>query len=486
MTGGFSLRAQDTSQALESPQTNGVSYARNNSAPDVVSAGFVFDRFKLTLEDGFRTEAAGPFYYSQEADSGNVWAIPPLFSNYKNPAVEAHEDDFLYPVFTDGRYGHERRWQFCELLGFSWGLEPDDAMVKQFTLFPLYFQQRSTDTNLNYTAVFPFYGRLKHRLFKDEIYFIMFPAYSQTRKRDVVTDNYFYPFVDVHHGDGMTGWQFWPFVGREHKVITTMTNGFNDVITIPGHDRSFYMWPFYLSQDNGIGSDNPETLRASIPFYALTRSPQLKSTTVLWPFFTKIDNRERKYREWQEPWPFIIFARGEGKHTSRVFPFFSQSHDDVKEVDSYVWPLYIYSRLHSDPLDQRRDRVLFFLYYRFAVKNTETGHERVRLDMWPFFEWHRDYNGDTRLQVLALLEPAVPDNSRIERNWSPLWSVWRAQKSPQAHTSSQSLLWNLYRHDSAPEFKKVSVLFGLYQCEARPKAKTVRLFYIPVVRSHSK
>jgi hypothetical protein len=310
----------------------------------------------------------------------------------------------------------------------------------------------------------------------------------ETRKRDVVTDNYFFPFVDVHHGEGMKGWQFWPFVGREHKVITTMTNGFGDVITIPGHDRSFYLWPFYLSQDSGIGSDDPEKFRASIPFYAVERSPRRDSTTVLWPFFSVIDDRVRKYHEWQEPWPLVIFARGEGKHTSRVFPLFSESHNDVKETDSYLWPLYIFTRVHSDPLDQRRSRVLFFLYYRYSVKNTQTGHERVRLDMWPFFEWHKDFNGNERLQVLAPLEPAVPDNSRIERNWSPLWSVWRSQRNVKTHAGSQSLLWNLYRHDSAPACRKTSVFFGLYQSEyeAQPKAETVRLFFIPVIHSHGK
>jgi len=479
------ILARLSANAKGDPQGKSNASEQDNNV-DTFSAGFLFDRFKLTLEDGFRTEAAGPFYYSQEADSGNVWAIPPLFSDYHNPSLEAQEYDSLYPLFTDGRYGHERRWQFFQILNFSWGLEPDDASVKQFTLFPLYFQQRSTDTNLNYTAFIPFYGRLKHRLFKDEIYFIMFPGYVETRKRDVVTDNYLFPLVDVHHGDGMRGWQVWPFVGREHKVITTVTNGFGDAVTIPGHDHSFYMCPFYFSQDNGIGSDDPEKLRASIPLFAYTRSPERDATTVLWPLFTVIDDRSRKYHEWQMPWPLIIFARGEGKHTSRVFPLFSQSHNDVKEQDSYVWPLYIYSRLHSDPLDQRRDRVLFFLYYRFAVKNTETGHQRVRLDMWPFFEWHRDFNGDERLQVLAPLEPAVPDNSRIERNWSPLWSIWRAQESPERHTSSQSLLWNLYRHDTGPDFKKVSVFFGVYQSEQQAKARTTRLFYIPIVHSHPK
>ena len=66
----------------------------------------------------------------------------------------------------------------------------------------------------------------KDRLFRDEIFFVMFPIYSETRKRDVVTDNYLYPFFHLRHGDGLHGWQFWPVVGTEHKDVTTQHQRF--------------------------------------------------------------------------------------------------------------------------------------------------------------------------------------------------------------------------------------------------------------------
>ena len=58
---------------------------------------------------------------------------------------------------TRTRYGHERRWQFFEVISTSSGDETDENNTRRVTgIFPLYFQQRSTDTNLNYTAVIPF------------------------------------------------------------------------------------------------------------------------------------------------------------------------------------------------------------------------------------------------------------------------------------------------------------------------------------------
>ena len=412
-----------------------------------------------------------------------MWAVPPLFLHDSDPDVERNEYNFLYPLLTYEKYGEEYRWQLIQLFSFSGGQQPDDSGIKHFTIFPFYFQQRSPDTNENYTAFFPFYGHLNGRLFRDRIFFIMFPIYGQTQKRDVVNDNYFYPFFNVNHGNGMHGWQFWPFAGAEHKVVTTSTNGFGEVETVGGYDKSFALWPFYLRQNNGIGTGNPEKFHASIPFYITSRSPMRDSTSVLWPFFTWIDDREKKYREWQDPWPFVIYARGEGKSTSRVFPLFSRSHNNEIENDSYLWPVYQYHRLHADPLDRIRKRILFYLYDDTVEKNTETGTEERRVDMLPFFTYHRDFNGNSRLQILALIEPVLPDNRGIERNWSPLWSLWRAEDNPKTGAGSRSLLWNLYHSDKTLDSKKISILFGLFQYQSVGETNKLRLFYIPVPKA---
>ena len=136
--------------------------------------------------------------------------------------------------------------------------------------------------------------------------------------------------------------------------------------------------------------------------------------------------------------------------------------------------------MRSAPLDSRRTRICFFLYSDLAEKNTETEAVRRRVDFWPFFTHRRDFNGNSRLQVVALLEPFMPENKGIERNYSPLWSVWRSENNPRAGASSQSLLWNLYRREATPDAKKCSLLFGLFQYQSGSKGKNMRLFYIPL------
>ena len=451
-------------------------------AQDTPPAGPAYQSFDLTLETGTRTEIVGPFYYFQKSETDLTEAWPPFYSRYTDTNVANQEVDILYPLLTRETYGPESRWQFLQLFSFAGGVDPaagNTDQARRFTIYPIYFQQRSANTNDDYTAVLPFYGHIKNRLMFNDVTFVMFPFYSESKKKDVVTDNYVYPFFHLRQGDHLNGWQFWPLYGQEHTDITTLTNGFGDISLNPGHNKSFALSPIYYNNTEGIGTTNPVSSLGVIPLYAQQRSPARDSTTVIWPLFSWIDNREKQYHEWQGPWPFVILTRGEGKHTSRVWPLFSQSHNQVKEDDSYLWPLYIFTRTHADPLDQRRARVLFFLYSRLSSRNTETGRERVRLDMWPFFTWHHEFNGDERLQVLALLEPAVPDNPGLERNWSPLWSLWRAEHNAKTGASSQSLLWNLYRRDTAPAQKSISCLFGLYQYRVHADQKTIRLFYFP-------
>jgi hypothetical protein len=450
-------------------------------SPDTdLTFGPVLSRFPLTLDEGERTEALGPLFYSEHKETESTVAFPPFYSRVVDSAVESEEYDFLYPMLSYDRYGPEYRWHIFQLFSFAGGKNQADDSARRFTVFPIYFQQRSTDTNLNYTAFLPFYGHLKNRLFKDEINFIAFPGYVQTRKRDVITDNYMYPFVHVRHGDGLKGWQFWPFYGEEHKDITTRTNGFNEVETIGGHDRKFIGWPVYFNQTNGIGTSNTEEQFAVLPFYASTRSPGRDSTSVVWPFITWTDDRARKYREWDTPWPLIVFARGEGKTVNRVFPFYSKAHNQYLESDFFLWPVYKYNRVHSDPLDRERTRILLFLYSQVNEKNTETGAIRKRTDLWPLFTYRHELDGKSRLQILAPLEPLLPLSKSIDRNWSPVWSIWRSEKNPKNGHTSHSLLWNLYRSESTPFSKKNSLLFGLFQYQSDSDSKRWRLFYIPL------
>ena len=173
----------------------------------------------------------------------------------------------------------------------------------------------------------PFYGHLKNRLFRDETKFVMFPLYSETRKKDVMTDNYLYPIFDVRRGDHLTGWQFWPLVGVEHKTPTLRTNTLDEVETVGGFDKFFAVWPFFLKSRGGLGTTNEQASMTVVPFYSHTQSATRDETSYGWPLgYNVIDDRGKKFVEHDFVWPLFVFARGE-KQVTRIFPFYSQSHN---------------------------------------------------------------------------------------------------------------------------------------------------------------
>ena len=445
-----------------------------------IVAGPLFSKFNLTLEPGQRTEAAGPLYYNERQEEIHTWGIPPLMAFSERPAIQAKELEFIYPVLTYNRYGGQYRFQFCQLFSFAGGETMQEKQRGRFTIFPIYFQQRTSNPKDNYTAFVPFYGHLRHRLFHDDIRFVMFPAYSKSLKGGVVTWTYLYPFFHIRRGNGVRGWQVFPFINHETKRVTTTTNLFHEVETVGGSRKLVLMWPFFFNQHTGLGTTNQAWQQAFIPAYSLMRSPEEDSTTVLWPFFSHINNKQKGYHEWDAPWPLVEFARGPGKHTSRVWPFYSHAYNTNLEDDFYLWPVWKYNRVHADPLDRRRKRILFFLYSDTTEKNTHTGKFNERIDMWPLFSHYRDFNGNTRLQILAPLDPLFPGQPKIQREYAPAWSIWRSEHNAQTGASSQSLLWNLYRRDVRPHSSRLSFLFGLFQLRRDAHGRQLRLFYFPL------
>ena len=445
-----------------------------------IHAGPLVHEFGLTLAPGRRTEVLGPFFWSEQQETQRQFGFSPVFSYTKDTNIDSREFDFAYPILTYDRFGGEYRLQLFQVLSFSGGQDRDAGIARRFSLFPLYFQQRSADTNQNYTAVVPFYGTLKQRFMRDEIHFVLLPLYLQTRKRDVITDNYLFPFFHVRRGDGLSGWQFWPLVGREHKSVTTKTNVVDELEKVGGHEKFFALWPIYFNETTGIGTENPQKSNILLPLWSWQRSPQRDSTTYLWPLFTVTDDRQAKYREWDMPWPFVVFARGEGKTTDRVWPFFSQARGTNQETEFYLWPLYRRSRFHKEGYESERTRILFYLFQDSTENVPEQKQALRRTDLWPLFTARREHNGNERLQLLAPLESFLPNNKSIERNYAPLWSIWRSEKNAQTGAASQSFLWNLYRFERTPDTRKCSVFFGLFQYQRGPHGRHWRLFYIPL------
>jgi len=251
--------------------------ALTTQGADLVNIGPLFSEVSLTLKPGTRTEAAGPLYFRQESEGESQFGFPPFYSHVVNPDLETTEWDICYPILTYDRFGAEYRLQFMQLLSFSGGQTQQDLRKDRVNIMPFYMAQRSKVPEENYTAVVPFYGTLKNRLLRDEIHFVMFPLYAQSRKRDVVTDNYLYPIFHLRHGESLSGWQVLPLVGYEHKGVTTRTNLVDEVEINGGHKSFFALWPFFTSDTLGIGTTNQVRQQLFIPRYRFQSSDWLQA-----------------------------------------------------------------------------------------------------------------------------------------------------------------------------------------------------------------
>ncbi|RME95554.1 MAG: hypothetical protein D6766_02995 [Verrucomicrobia bacterium] len=473
-----------------------------------LEAGPLWSRHRLTLETGAATEALGPLWQTTEVWRGaaaeglgpDEWppadrledpavvsriarglTLAPLFSWRHRPEVDARFFEFLYPVVTYARYGTESRFQIFQVLSFSGGRTQQGARDRTWTVFPFFFLRHSEDPNRRYAAFWPVYGRLQNRLFRDETRFVLWPLYVQTRKRDVVTDNYLVPFVHVRHGDGLKGWQVWPFYGRETKALTWVTNATGQAEAVGGHEKQFVLWPFYGRAELGLGTTNEVHQRALLPFYSALDSPARTSRTWLWPFgLSRTEDRAIGYRQTALLWPVFIRARGPGKHEDRFWPFYGETRYAEWTSRFILWPLWRQRRIERDPLRRETDQFGLVLYRRTVSRREDTGTENRLLSLWPLYVRKTDANGRTWAQAPAPLTALLPNNDKVRRLYGHFFGLWRTEADGQTGRRSTSVLWNLYRRERSPERKKCSLLFGLVQYESGRTGRRWKLFFLPL------
>lgn len=309
----------------------------------------------------------GPLFQYKLQGELRAWSLSPFVSHVADSGTDSEEWDVLYPFFSIDRFGLEYRCHLFQLISWAGGGVAEDQEARRFTIFPFYFQQRSSDPSKNYTALLPFYGTVRGRLFRDEFKAVLAPLYVRTLKKDVVTDNFLLPFFHHRHGEHVRGWQFWPLFGHERREPSTRTNGFGETVVVPGHEKSMALWPLFFSQHLGLGTNDPQRRLAAIPLFNFERSAKRDSTTWFWPFgYTLTHDREKKYREQAVLYPFIVWAEGEGKNAVRVWPLFSRTRTPTVFREIYLWPLFRRDHAETEALERERSRVLMFVVLRSA------------------------------------------------------------------------------------------------------------------------
>lgn len=450
------------------------------AAPDgrVMSLWPVADFRASDAADYSSLHLFGPLFKYEIKGAETEMALRPLFYHAKDDEGVS-QTEVLYPLFGHKQEKDSSSFHLFHLLQADFG-ERESGSRNLAQLFPFLFYGEDPEHG-RYAAFFPIYGTLYNRFGKDRINFTLFPLYSRTETGTTRVDNLLWPFLAKISGEDETGLKFWPVYGHSAKKGV--------------YRKTFFLWPFFFSESLALDSGNPVEKQAFWPLYVSIESPKFSQRTVLWPFFSQTINREKDYESLNLPWPLVRITRGERYHGLRLLPFYADETMDVKRQRWYLWPVYKIEEMHSELIDSRRDRLLFFLYSDTRVRKIETDESLRRVALWPLFGY-RQADGVSHLHILALAEPFFPGNESIERLWSPLWRLYQ-QKWDQQGNRVVSLLWHLfwserqgerlawelfplieYRRESS-ESRDVEILKGLIRYQSEAGARSVRLLYLP-------
>ena len=462
-----------------------------------ISFGPLFDKRTDPVEGSDETSFLGPLITYKEKEGAREFGFRPLFYFAENEEEDTTEFDFLYPLMTYDRDKEDKRLQLLlYLFTYDIALSPGRKAEKEFTLFPLIFSKSAEKEEDSYFALFPFFGKIKDKFRRDEINFVLFPLYLETKQGEVRNYSFLWPLFGYYTGGGQKGFRFWPLFGYTKKEGE--------------FESKFALWPIYISQRSKMEEVEepsfplfPSYYREFLllfPFYQSFKSQGRTSTIYLWPLFSHVVDEKKKFERWDAPWPIISYERGEDRSLGRFFPLFMKRTTGTYESAFFLWPLYRFDKTLLGNSERTRRRFLYFLYSDIKEKATrEGGRDSRRIDVWPLFTYKRDAEGNIGFHFLSILEPFLHENKGIERNYSPLWRLYQFRKESGGRKVS-SFLWNIYRQESDKDYLKVgfrpiipifsyerniegsdfSVLGGLFGYKLKDDREFFKFFFIPI------
>jgi hypothetical protein len=411
-------------------------FAAGESQPEESGTIFTFWPFvdyRESPREGYSNLAIlGPlFKWQQKGDDRDV-AMRPLFYSTANSRNESASVEYLYPIASSETRPDVTTLQVLKLFKKNiYRKDEGDEQERSSMLFPFYINGESRKYG-PYTSVFPFYGDIYERFWRDEYHYVLFPLYGRTVNKGTTTRNYLYPFFATINGDKESGFQFWPLYGQASKEGV--------------YSRRFALWPFLLKEQTGLNTDNPTRRLHILPLYAAVDSPQRTARFYLWPFFGHTTDNVKKEEAWNYFWPFWRTVRGEQRNVTSILPFYYDEHTKETSKRWYMWPLYKHEEINSEQFRQERDRLLYFLYSDNRESWPNADGERRRTALWPLFVFNRDVRGVKSITLPAPVEPVL-NRDGIERNWAPFWRLYQQKWNDQGD-SAVSFLWNLYWHEA--------------------------------------
>jgi len=416
-----------------------------------------------------RTRACGPFFERQEADDGKTFlAVRPFYSRVNDPTNACCLSEFLWPVGMHKDAFGNTFWRVLVSFGHDFDSNSPDSRYR-FILFPFLYTGRNSEGG-KYFALFPLGGTIDEMLMQDHMGFALFPLYGYSQLNDKKAKTILWPIIGWTKGEGVEKFRVFPFYSR-YRNEGRFT-------------KKSVLWPFWTSVDYEYpGYEGGGFIL--FPLFGHIET-QDQETWMVIPPFVRWSRNDEGHRALNCPWPFIQYSRGE---IDKLYIWPLWGHKEVGELESsfLLWPIIRTQRHDGRNGIRKRLQILpFWLsesYMPRAVVSEEPGTSggsdeqagRVVVrtaKLWPLASYRRE-DDHSRFRMLSLWPRRDPPS--IERNWAPLWTLYRRERVGEA--VEHELLWGLFRRRRDADGGRSLSLFPLLQSSRATESRRWSLFY---------
>ncbi len=398
-----------------------------------------------------------PFYEHLTAANGAAFeAWRPFYSTSVNG--ERWRNDYLWPLYTQKGFKDETYGRVL-FFGYSADFSPDTSRHRTWIL-PFYFQGTSAQGE-DYLAVFPLGGNIYEFAGRDRLWFVLFPLFARSSINEVQTTSVLWPIGSKTSGERIERFRIWPLYGS-----STLEDEYR---------KKFVLWPIYTSVKY-TNERNPGGGFILMPLYGRVVTENAVNQWFIPPFFRYAHGRGERIV--YAPWPFIQWSDG-AVDKRYVWPLYGKKEVGPLTRRFWLWPIVWDSKVRYEDHDLYRRNIVPLFYYEAEVVSKPTGRseaEEVRSrywKLWPLMSWERNEDA-SRFRLLDLWP--MRNTAGIERNWSPLWTLYQREKSADA--SNHCLLWGLFRHSKDDAGIEWTLLKGVAGYKKYEDKRSVRLLFM--------
>lgn len=394
-------------------------------------------------KEGKALDILGPFFTYRKNQQEKDVAFRPLFYSKTEPA--RYRLDYLYPMGGYERTEQREHSYFHLIYSTNRDLTLEPTPKKERSFLLAFWG--ATDKGEPYGGFFPLYGNLKKRFGRDEMNFFLWPLYSNSRQGESRAYSFLWPIFSYYGGD-REGFKIWPLGGYDRKE--------ND------YRKTFFLWPIFDFEKRYLNTDEPQDINMVWPLYVSFSTSKQVYRSTLWPLFAYTYDDYYSYTQWDFPWPFFQWGKGEERSLFRIFPIYSRYYWRGLESGYILFPVYWYSHTDDDEYRHTTDRYLLLSKNEIEVWKKEDQRER-RLRIWPFFYYRQGKKGNVFLYWPCI----VPvDFEGFEQNWIPFTTLYEYRRDPEGDSESK-FLWGVYVHRQNPsrELYELSFFLTYYTAE---------------------